>query len=241
MLSYQHETIFVHIPKTAGQAIEYIFLDDLGLQWDTREQLLLRYSPPDECGPPRLAHLTAQQYIDCNCVSRDEFDRFFKFSVVRNPWDRCVSFYKYRGKPWKETFNEFLNGRFVNYEWEQRYWFVRPQVEFIYGQDGRLLVDDVVRFENLGEDVARICRRVGVENTLRSVNRSTRYPFSDTVRFVERSLKFPIREMRNFGKYVLEKKNLFTYYADYYDEESFKIVKKLYDQDIEAFNYDFDA
>ena len=44
MLSHQHKTIFIHVPKTAGQSIETLFLDDLGLKWDQRGSLLLRRS-----------------------------------------------------------------------------------------------------------------------------------------------------------------------------------------------------
>ena len=54
VISHEHRCVFVHIPKCAGQSIETVFLEDLGLDWSNRSILLLR---PNECpdiGPPRL-------------------------------------------------------------------------------------------------------------------------------------------------------------------------------------------
>ncbi len=33
MISHQHKCILVHVPKTAGQSIEHVFLDLHGLTW----------------------------------------------------------------------------------------------------------------------------------------------------------------------------------------------------------------
>ena len=60
MISIKHKTIFIHIPKCAGQSIEYLFLKDLGINWDQRINLLLRSKKFNERGPERLAHLYAE-------------------------------------------------------------------------------------------------------------------------------------------------------------------------------------
>ena len=36
ILNRSHHFIFVHVPKTAGISIEHVFLDLMGLTWDTR-------------------------------------------------------------------------------------------------------------------------------------------------------------------------------------------------------------
>ena len=51
MLSHQHKKIFIHMPKTAGQSIETLFLDDLGLKWDQRGSLLLSRNTNRTLGP----------------------------------------------------------------------------------------------------------------------------------------------------------------------------------------------
>ncbi|WP_422127914.1 sulfotransferase family 2 domain-containing protein [Vibrio hannami] len=102
MISHHHKCIFVHIPKNAGQSVEHVFLNLLGLNWETRAPLLLRYNDKPELGPPRLAHLKANEYVRYNYLTQEMFDDYFKFAFVRNPWSRTVSMYKYLGysKKW---------------------------------------------------------------------------------------------------------------------------------------------
>ena len=67
MISHKHASIFVHIPKTAGRSLcQGLFNRSRGV------------------------HMTAQNFRNLDPSS---FDSYFKFSIVRNPWDRLVSFY----------------------------------------------------------------------------------------------------------------------------------------------------
>ena len=63
MISHRHRCVFVHIPKVAGQSIEHVFLGWNGLNWKGRAPLLLRPNEDPRKGPPRLAHLRAQDYV----------------------------------------------------------------------------------------------------------------------------------------------------------------------------------
>ena len=95
MICHDFRTIFVHVPKTAGQSVEMVFLNKLNLTWEQRAPLLLRPNSDPAKGPPRLAHLYASEYVSCGHISDEDFARYFKFSVVRNPWARAVSVYKF--------------------------------------------------------------------------------------------------------------------------------------------------
>jgi len=108
MLSRAYRTIFVHIPKTGGQSIETIFLKAHGLTWEARAQLLLRPNSDPAKGPRRLAHLYASEYVSCGHVTAEDFESFFSFAVVRNPWARAVSSYKYALQPKGMPFGVFI-------------------------------------------------------------------------------------------------------------------------------------
>jgi hypothetical protein len=167
-------TIFVHVPKTAGQSIEHVFLQELGLSWQQRSLLLLRPNKDPTLGPPRLAHLFAREYYECNHMSEEEFSRHFRFSVVRNPYDRVVSQYKFRYQPAGLSFPAFvehlradLSGR------TEKPRHLAPQHDFLFSATGSLLMDVVIRFERLQEEVAPIFSRLfGQSVPLPVVNRS---------------------------------------------------------------------
>ena len=108
MISHDFRCIFIHIPKVAGQSIEHFFLDLHGLDWDSRGSLLLRHNPDRARGPVRLAHLTAREYVDCGHIGQSDFDAYFKFAFVRNPWARLVSEYHYREHHRRQSFRDFV-------------------------------------------------------------------------------------------------------------------------------------
>jgi len=236
MISHAHRCVFVHVPKTAGQSIEHVFLDLLGLSWRQRAPLLLRYNARPELGPPRLAHLRAADYVRCGHLSESQFAGYFKFSFVRNPWDRAVSFYKYIGRPAECSFKRFALERLPNALWRSMYWFVRPQAEFLYDEGG-LVVDFVGRFENLQSDFREVCSRLGLpESRLPVVNRSdgTQQKLMATGQDL---LKAVDPSSRAFGNFRGRPISRFGRFEDYYDDEAWQAIAELYRSDVDAFGY----
>ena len=153
MISHKHKCIFIHIPKTAGMSIENSFLKSLGLRYYQGQcpALMLAYNQNREMGPPSLAHLRPQDYVNYSYLSQELFDSYFKFTFVRNPWARAVSIYKYFRYYRMMKFEAFLKYRFPEL-WEERYDFVMPQVKFVFDEKGKQLVDFIGKFEHLEED-----------------------------------------------------------------------------------------
>ena len=235
MISHHHKCIFVHIPKNAGQSIEHVFLNLLNLDWETRAPLLLRYNDRAELGPPRLAHLRAQEYVSYRYLSQELFEEYFKFTFVRNPWSRMVSIYKYLKFNQKYEFKSFLKNAFKNKVWRDDYWFVRPQSDFVCTEDGKLLVDFVGKFETLQEDFNDICTKIALAPIkIPHVNKSNVKPKPSLhpIRFIE-YVNYQISQIN------LKQIPTFKKYQDYYDHESIEIVAELYKRDIELFGYKF--
>lgn len=156
MYSDQFRALFVHIPKTAGQSVEQVFVARHRLDWNSREPLLLRRKLPDETGPAFLAHLYAHEYVPLGYVAADAFAAAFKFTVVRNPYDRALSELRYRDQRERTLrMDAFL--RQLGTENPSRH--VVPQARFILDSD-RVLVDRILRFETLAQDFAEVSERV---------------------------------------------------------------------------------
>ena len=176
MISHPHKTIFIHIPKCAGQSIETAFLSDLGLDWSTRAPLLLRRNENPKLGPERLAHLKAHEYIKYHYVSKEIFDDYYKFAIVRDPIDRLVSTYNFKlENKWKAliSWQNFL------YQWlpqklESKHFFVAPQCEYVMSESGQVLVDDIFLLDSLRDDFSKIKTKSGLKSSLKTVNVSTK-------------------------------------------------------------------
>jgi hypothetical protein len=194
----------------------------------------MQYNKKPERGPPRLAHLTASEYVTCKHISPQQFASYFKFAIVRNPWDRMVSFYKYLGSHKCSDFKQFLMEHFSRQLWNYKYWFVRPQCEFIYGENDACLVNYVGRFEFLSMAMDYIGRQVGLQNvSLPHINRSSRKFQPDNS---------SVGDLCGYATagYPKQEKKIRDDYRTYYDQDSILRVAELYKRDIEIFGYEFD-
>ncbi len=221
----------MHIPKVAGQSIEHVFLDLHGLTWETREPLLLRLNDDPAIGPPRLAHLKASEYVSCGHIPQESFDTYYKFAFVRNPWSRLISFYKYLGYADYLTFSEFIHGEFMEKEWGENQWFVGPQYDYIFDEQGNQLVDYVGKLEDLQKGFDNVCAHLNIaDSKLPFVNRD------NSGKGNIRMLKDIVKRVSPFHTYIKRH----SHYSQYYDDETRKIVAELYVKDIESFDYKFE-
>ena len=101
-------------------------------------------------------------------LGQEVWDSYFKFCTIRNPFEKCVSVFEHLAKkrpvrrPALRSTLQRLHlsaeqRRFLNYL-EQR----PPIDRNKYVIDGAFCLDDVIRYETLEADVARICTRLGV-------------------------------------------------------------------------------
>lgn len=174
MLSTQHKFLFIHIPKTAGNAIQQAlipFSEDTLITPHAHQDGLHSFGLHSD----NLAikkHSTLAEYQQQ--LDEELFSRLFKFTCIRNPWERCISYYfsPHRGQVrWsKRRFSEFIE-RAVK---PSDYYAQLPGSENADAARAFDAFDCVLRYENLLGDFSNLCQRLGIpERQLQHLNTST--------------------------------------------------------------------
>ena len=249
MISHQNKCIFVHIPKVAGTSIIEILKDhdngDKKAEQNSNKnsnkifyknkEIIRPFAANDYKFDPPPPHYRASDYVKYGQISQQKFDEFFKFSFVRNPWDRIVSEYKYHDHARKYSFKDYLFMHIPTPSWSDQYCHIIPQYDFLYDQEGNRQVDFVGKFENIQADFNEVCRRLGLpEKTLPHSNQSqSLFHLRYDAGFCELLKRIRGKLSRR------QKQNTFAHYTEYYDDESKEYVAELYSNDIEAFEYCF--
>ena len=174
----------------------------------------------------------------------NENQSYFKFTTVRNPYDRLVSRYFYaKSMPWRHnegerisrdqftnlSFREFVLGGAehtpMKTDWLDvdidgnvnsrphlkklldRVGFFDNQIEWIQSCNGKVLIDSVMKVENLQENFNSVCDKIGIPHQKLSRTNKTKH----------------------------------KHYTEYYDDETREIVAEKYAKDIEYFGYEFEG
>lgn len=206
MISHKHKCIFVHVPKNGGSSIEDIIWPGDRRESDLWMGFISKYENKYQTGG--LQHLYASQIE--NEVGKHVFEEYYKFSFVRNPWDKAVSQFSYMQK--RDDLREYVgmkkNDSFKKYlELIQKKSHVQwsPQYKFITNKDNQFMVNFVGRFENFEQDALSVMGRLGVSvSAVPHLNKSEH-----------------------------------QHYSRYYDEESVEMVRFIYREDVELFGYEF--
>ena len=187
-----HKAIFIHIPKTAGTSVGEALFPGV-----------------------RSTHYRWEHY---QSYSPERFENYFKFTFVRNPFDRVVSAYFYLQQGGKSTmpndrrfwdlhlspyksFEDFVREG-LHLSPVRRWGHFHPQAAFVASDDGTVQVDFVGRVENLTEDFQFVANKLMIDARLEHVNASQR-----------------------------------KHYSEYYCPETVKIVRDLYAVDFDLFGY----
>jgi hypothetical protein len=186
--------VFIHINKTGGTSIAGV------------------------TGKPFRKHLTAKEVIDA--IGRENWESAYRFSAVRNPWDKMVSHYKHniKTKPGKMRMPGASGGLIGFRDWldrtlgpdKDRKFYDRPQhflpqVEWLKDDRGVIAMDRIIRFEALSAGFAAVAADLGLAPVLPHLNSTEA-----------------------------------TGFREFYCTESRELVADWFREDISTFGYGFD-
>jgi hypothetical protein len=247
VISHPHKCVFVHIPKCGWQSIETAFLKDLGLDWRTRSPLLLRSNDIAEVGPPRLAHLTATQYVKYHYISQALFDQYFTFGIVRNPWQRIISYYHYLG--YLVSFKKFVCDILPNKLWQTHFWFVAPQSSYVNDEDSEIMVKRIRQLEELNTEFSEITAETEIQTPLTNVNLSrpdlAKPRLGHRLWLLCKTLSgenvADLRSVRTNSVFstIMSRQDYFNHWHEYFDEETKSTIASLYRENLETFDFAF--
>jgi hypothetical protein len=179
------------------------FLDAAGLSWEDRAAFLMRPNDDPVAGPERLAHLYAREYVELGYATAAEFERCFKFAVVRNPYDRFVSEYLWRYPGMRMSAMDFLQNSITMAPFTDLNRHIVPQKNFVTDASGAIVVDQILRFEEFETTVrALLVRLLGTSARLAHRNASkSRVPKENVLdeKLVEALTEYYAEDFSLFG------------------------------------------
>lgn len=183
-LNFDHSNkiLFIHIPKTGGTSIATALYGKAS------------------------SHPTLRDYYLSN---KKHTNNYFKFCVVRNPYDRVISTYSHISnrpnsvskvilKEWKKhkisSFDDFINCMDKDCSYKQlrnKIVHLRPQVEMIRYK--KVKIDKIYKFENFDEIVKELNSKYQIQ--IKKLNTSPRTKFD--IRLSERNRKVIIKRFKD--------------------------------------------
>ena len=179
MKSDLYECIYIHIPKTAGTSIGTLLgAYEKGRRRGDQDHRTIQniqdaFTPSgiDIFSPRRWGKYANQNFrarrMGFENISKNEFDSYFKFAIVRNPWDRVYSWYRNVIRD-PMHLKAHCIGSDISFDFFiencMDSWALRSQLSWIKDGEGDVIVDFVGRFENLEEDIDKVKKKIGADH-----------------------------------------------------------------------------
>ena len=213
ILSRGRSYVFIHIPKTGGTALalalEARAMADDQMLGDTPKALRRRRRLQGLKTHGRLWKHSTLADIE-GLATRDDLRGLFAFTLVRNPYDRVVSYYHWLraqrfDHPVVPLAQSLSFESFVSHPQVAASLTANPFTSYMRQSDGQEHCDLYIRLENFAEDAQPLFDHLGFSFELPRVNESSRH--------------------RDWRKY--------------YTEQAFDAVSRACSDDIGQFEYSF--
>jgi hypothetical protein len=189
MIIHKNKIIFIHIPKTAGFSIEkFLYGRELDSSFFYED---IVYGLKDGKYTQHLEYSSIKNYYK----GKENIEKYFKFTFVRNTWDRLLSAYSYLNpNPNKESFCNYLKKKCKNLYRMSECDHYNNQIRYIFNNNQKFL-DFIGLFENIQEDFKNLCNKINIEyKPLPIINSSKRkdykeYYDEETINIVKETYK----------------------------------------------------
>ena len=170
VVCHTRKIIFIHIPKTAGSSIEHLLRDEGKYELDF-------------IGVRNGRSTHHYMGIELKMILKELYPKYYKFSFVRNPYDRLISEYFWCrinnvGHKFNKTFDEFLD--YVEDVIKNKKFFKPiendhfiPQYSFLFFNN-KLIVNNIFKYEDLETVVPLIKKRLKIKTSLQHLNKSVK-------------------------------------------------------------------
>ncbi len=219
LISHLNRFIYTKTLKTAGTSVE-IYLEDACLpaghdvarghhiQETVTPAGIIGYRGPDLSARTWYNHMPATEIRES--IGHTIWNEYFKFCVVRNPFDKLVSLWWFNVN--KNQDYPYSGASFSKIRSEFSRWCVEYVLNGVdrdkYLIDDRVSLDFFIRYESLLDDLRNVCLRIG-------------YPF----------------QPERLGRYKGETRAIGQPFIDYYDEPAIAAVEAAFRWELDYFGY----
>lgn len=182
IISRGREYLFVHIPKTGGTSMA-LALEDRA----KADDILIGDTPKALRRKARIKGIETRGRVWKHStladveelVTRNEMQDLFVFTMVRNPWDRLVSYYHWLQvqtfeNPAVALAQQLDFSSFLNHEYTQNSLRANPAVRYVTDAAGTVHADLYIRLDQFAQDVKALEEHLGFDIKLPHANASKR-------------------------------------------------------------------
>lgn len=225
MVSHKHKCIFIHIPKCAGTSFENLlghFEGHSGREGQDHRSIRMLQTPiPVKKALGNSENIKElirryREYIRKHAnpnnklmVNERQFDQYFKFSIVRNPWYRLHSWYRnvmrdsIHQKNYKIPANISFEKFIMSFAGTG---FLRPQTYWLKDFDGKVKLDFIGKFESLDDSFMRISQALDIS--------ADGLPHNLKSKQIDISTDFTVKAVNFINDYYAEEIEMFDYSFD---------------------------
>ena len=130
-------------------------------------------------------------------VTKEQYEKYYKFTIIRNPWERAYSWYEnmVRGERHHQKYGVTADLTLKDFLRDHAgVGLLKPQTWWLKSLDGSLNFDHIGRFETVQEDFRKACEAMGVPgielpHILQGATKNHKQHYDESIEVISRIYK----------------------------------------------------